>query len=243
MAFPNLSLVEFSHVDKIMSAVAPAKAVSKKIKKRRSSNGKENRESEMIQVSPSNSVSSTASTTRLDKLSKEGNTLNDPAIVAAGQPRRQPLSKKSSIINKESSFVAEAAGKVDGNNKLKATRVIKPTAPGDRSPRSTKKSSGRASHYQQGSKISSKTSADMDDSIVSAPRAATPRKERSKFPTAATPPRSQSDKSKRGSNQVERANESMESETSLPDEKARSVRFQTESPPLTNMVSFRCKVT
>lgn len=215
-----------------MSVVAPTKVIGKKNRKRRPSNGKENRDSEQIQVSPSNSVSSTGST-RLDKLSKGGDTLNDPAIVAAGRPRRQPLSKKPGIINKENSVVIEA-GKADGNNKPKSTKVTKATVPSekgqDKSPRGARKSSGGRI------KSASKTSTEMDDSIVSVPKATTPRKERSKFPAAATPPRSQSDRSKRG-NQVEKANESMESEASLPDDKARSVRFQTDSPPSVGMVS------
>lgn len=233
--------------DLSMSASPPTKPTNNRAKKRTSSGSKENRasgrgtktENEQVSLAKSESSPDLSATDKTKEVA-----LNDPAIVAAGRPRRQPLSKKPSTTDMDSTTAGVEKSKTDGA-KNRASRAPKPTAATsdksspETSPKTNRNGRKRRGANQNTSKTASKpesTSAEADESVSSTTKS-TPRKERSShsYPAAATPPRFQAAKNKRD-NAVNKANESLDSESSQPDDKARSVRFQTESPPVAQTV-------
>lgn len=228
-----------------MSTTSPTTkpVINKKVKKRTSSGSKENRASgrgakaEEEQASPA--LAGPEGTKAIA-------TLNDPAIIAAGRPRRQPLSKKTSATNMDGTAASPEAGKTDGT-KARGNRSVKVT--GERSspetsPKATRGGRKRRGGGNHGSSKSAatKSNTEGDESVSSTATKSTPRKERSSHThTAPTPPRFRTAKSKQ-EQAANKTNESIDSEESQPDDKTRSVRFQTESPVAAQSVSAKaCK--
>lgn len=228
-----------------MTATNQTKPVNKRAKKKVNAVNKETKISDIDMKKEEEEEMAVSSTTianpvTLSSKSGEGkgNALNDPAIVAAGKPRRQPLSKKSESANidnaSHSATLKEDTEKGDGNTVTITTRSQKSSA-SDKSPTAAPKApramrKPRSSHQNSTMKSTPKAANEEDESVICAPKVAS-RKVRSDVPTAATPPRFLAAKAKRerATSISTKANDSMESEVSQQEDKSRSVRFDAGS--------------
>jgi hypothetical protein len=226
--FALKSEITFPSCWRSMSAAIQTRPSNKKSKKRFNVGTKENKESvvEMNTVkettSPSNKnlssnvIPTSTSPATLTKLDNTENPLNDPAIVAAGRPRRQPLRKKSDLTNVLNNSTP-TPGK--GDAEKVDTKPASMTTVTNSKPLVSDKAVPRAA------KTTPKATNEEDESVVCAPKL-TLKREKGSVPTAATPPRFQSsakNRRDRADSLSTRANESMESEHQ--DEKSRTVRF------------------
>lgn len=212
-----------------MSTASAAKPSNKKVRKRNSSGSKNSsRGAGGVKTLTERDLVETAQlpTRVVGEQAEKANTLNDPAIVAAGQPRRQPLRKKNSTGN-----MAMPKGDSKGmSDKGAPTQLSGPgkTTIVPKAPRAMRR--GRQSNHHPAKAPSKVASGEEAESVVCAPK--TPQR-KEKAPTAATPPRLQVNKSRRErtGSQSTKANESVDTEPAQGqiDDKARCVRFQTES--------------
>jgi hypothetical protein len=213
-----------------MSTATPAKSVNKRGKKRTVSNNKEKKNPTSKYVIAEDEASESITVAAPSTLSSaKESALNDPAIVAAGRPRRQPLSKKSSLSYMASPDKFDADKEEVGAKKAAKTVASEKSAVAvvPKAPRAMRKS--RPSH--QHSKSIQSTTNQEDESVVCAPKGP-PKKDKAAFPTAATPPRFQEaakSRRERATSHLAKANESLESQEGQEEDNTKEVRFQTDS--------------
>ncbi|UZJ52921.1 hypothetical protein CBS101457_002241 [Exobasidium rhododendri] len=216
-----------------MTVTTQAKIVNKRSKKKINTSHKENKPSIEVKKEEQTTSSLTSSpVTDLSKNDTKEGTFIDPAIVATGKCRRQPLSKRHDAANVIS--IPTSTSPKDDTEKVNANPAplirTRKVSVSDKSPALVNKAARilrkpRPSHQSSVSRTSKKAVHEEEEGST-----ASAREERNDVPTAATPPRFRGSKAsrERTTSVSTKANESLESNVSHHDDKARSVRFFTE---------------